>query len=63
MSSIDERVNEDILVRRRELDEAGASAIGVQAVGFGIAGDALLALQRLDQMLKIALVVDSGCRW
>ena len=37
-----ERVDEQVFGRGRELDEAGGSAVGVEAVGLGIAGDARL---------------------
>ena len=46
-----QRVDQDIAIRRRQLDQAGLAAVGMQAVGFGIASDTRLGPQGIDQMV------------
>ena len=55
-----ERIDEQIFGRRRELDQAGAAAIGVQAVRLGVAGNARLRAQALDRGFEGAAVVNVG---
>ena len=53
-----QRIDEQVFAWRGQLDEAGGSAIGVHAVGFGIAGDALLPREAPYRTDKGAAVVD-----
>ena len=48
-----DRINDEVSIRRGELDEAHALPIGVKAVGFGVDGDDRTGSEGLDESVRV----------
>ena len=55
-----DRINDEVSIRRGELDEAHALPIGVKAVGFGVDGDDRTGSEGLDESVE-SIVVGNEC--